>query len=881
MNQSVNPTVTLTGLTTDPYTCTAQAWTTSTVFKCNFTFVDDNEDNTATINISGAEDVAENTMSEDTSNSVYVDTENPIGTITVDTDPIYELDLVQIVTITYAEAMDAGSTPTIAFSGNSSTITTQSDGAWSVQNTVWTETFDVADENEETDTVWVSCSGATDGNGNAEGTSTNDSFEIDTVKPTITALTVSDSTITDADAGATLWVNMTFSEDMNTSINPAITFNADIAGSGTLTYVSGTSSWDGTTMFNATYTIADVNETQSGVDVIVNTVEDAAGNVITEHTESDQIDVDTTNPWVTDIVVSDSLITEADDAGTFYVNVTFSESMTTGVNPIFTFTPDVATSGTLTYADKTWGSTWVNASFTIADINETQSDIDIAVTNVSDSNSNSINTSGNSVADKFSVDTEKPTIGSLIVSDSIISDSNVGDTFYVNVTFNEDMSTGTNPTFTFDGDVVGSGSLTNAGGSWISATLYAATWTIADVNETEEDIDIQVSLAKDEGLNTMEADTEVDKFTVSTANPTFDSAEATATNTIEVTFSEYITVVNADGSNFTATGATITGASAAGAVVTLTTSNDLATDYTANDLRIDAGAVLNNDTNPNLLVTGQTISDGQAPTLDYAVMDADNDGNSQSYVDVYFSEELDDGTVATGDFDISISGISVSGVTASGNLVTVQFSTAFETGNSPEVEIIGSIEDTSGNAIDSGTLPIWTYRISMAQGWNLISIPGDTSGRDISVVLPDDFENNVTKIWGYNADNDSWAFWRFSDDDDRLQLEPGKGYWINMTTADVLTGNYKLMPSGGDVEMPEVTIKAQSWNLIGHWRTWNQSANISGALSDLLDTEIASLYEYSPTGDTFIDIYDSGTMQPGKGYWLSFKGSSDRAYHPS
>jgi hypothetical protein len=182
MNQSVNPTVAITGLDTDPYTCTAQGWSSSTVFECNFTFVDADENDTGVISISGAEDVGENTMVADTSNTVFVDTENPTGTIAVDTNLIYESDLVQVVTITYNQTMNAGSSPTIAFSGNSSTITSAGAGAWSVGNTVWTQTFNVADENEETDIVWVSSSGATDANGNVEGTSTNDSFEIDTAK---------------------------------------------------------------------------------------------------------------------------------------------------------------------------------------------------------------------------------------------------------------------------------------------------------------------------------------------------------------------------------------------------------------------------------------------------------------------------------------------------------------------------------------------------------------------------------------------------------------------------------------------------------------------------------------------------------------------------
>ena len=127
--------------------------------------------------------------------TVESDTTPPTGTVTVDTDPIYEGDLTQIVTVTYNETMSPGSTPTITFTGNTGAITTQSDGAWStvaLTNDTWTETFDVADANEETAAVTVSSSSATDAVGNAEGACVSDSFTIDTSAPTI-ALVLNDT----------------------------------------------------------------------------------------------------------------------------------------------------------------------------------------------------------------------------------------------------------------------------------------------------------------------------------------------------------------------------------------------------------------------------------------------------------------------------------------------------------------------------------------------------------------------------------------------------------------------------------------------------------------------------------------------------------------
>ena len=72
----------------------------------------------------------------------------PTGTVTVDTNLIYEGDLVQVVTITYNKTMAATPAPSIAFAGNTSGIATQSNGAWDGTAKIWTETFDVTDADE-------------------------------------------------------------------------------------------------------------------------------------------------------------------------------------------------------------------------------------------------------------------------------------------------------------------------------------------------------------------------------------------------------------------------------------------------------------------------------------------------------------------------------------------------------------------------------------------------------------------------------------------------------------------------------------------------------------------------------------------------------------
>jgi len=132
-------------------------------------------------------------------------------------------------------------------------------------------------------------------------------------------------------------------------------------------------------------------------------------------------------------------------------------------------------------------------------------------------------------------------------------------------------------------------------------------------------------------------------------------------------------------------------------------------------------------------------ADNAAPTLSYAVLDADNDGTNYTYVDVYFSETtMDTSTIAYTDFNISDTGVDTAALqNASGNRATLRLDDILRTGGSPTVGVDGSVADLAGNTLSSGTITVNTYRISLSSSWNLISIPADASGDLISTVVTD------------------------------------------------------------------------------------------------------------------------------------------------
>jgi hypothetical protein len=102
-----------------------------------------------------------------------------------------------------------------------------------------------------------------------------------------------------------------------------------------------------------------------------------------------------------------------------------------------------------------------------------------------------------------------------------------------------------------------------------------------------------------------------------------------------------------------------------------------------------------------------------------------------------------------------------------------------------------------------------------------------------------------------------------------------------MRTADTLTGNYNLMPTG-PTSPPYVTLYGQKWNLIGQWQTFNQSASTShgGGLASLSDEDVGSLFKFTGTG--YANILNGGqNMMPGMGFWMWKETSGDKQYTPS
>ncbi|WP_345946995.1 VCBS domain-containing protein [Bradyrhizobium sp. 197] len=184
---------------------------------------------------------------------------------------------------------------------------------------------------------------------------------------------------------------------------------------------------------------------------------------------------------------------------------------------------------------------------------------------ISDPAGNTASPTAATVADNanFKVDTNAPTVTSVVLSDSKVTDADAGNTVNATIAFSEVMDQTSTPVVSNNA----AGTLINAtNGHWTSSTTYQVSYIEADANVTASDITFNVSGAKDLAGNTQVPTTNVSSGTsIDTQNPTLitvalqtPSTSPTNANSLvfRVTFSEAAT--NVDTADFTVSGTTAT-----------------------------------------------------------------------------------------------------------------------------------------------------------------------------------------------------------------------------------------------------------------------------------------------------------------------------------
>ena len=278
----------------------------------------------------------------------------------------------------------------------------------------------------------------------------------------------------------------------------------------------------------AKYDVADQNAVMPGVDVRVSGANDAAGNAQADSTSANVFGIDTRTATVASVAPSVTTISDANvGSQAFSLTVAYNEAMDTSVNPTIAFPTagedPAAPPATLSFHSGSWtdGTTYV-ATYDVADQNAVMPTVDVQVSGGQDTSGNAQATF--TAADRFSIDTQNPTVVSFAPSVGTISDANVGSQgFSLTVVFGEAMDTSQDLTFTFPtpgkDPTQPPATLTFHSGSWTSPSTYVATYDVANQNVAMS-VDVRMSGAKDLAGNAFAASTVADAFSIDTQNPT-------------------------------------------------------------------------------------------------------------------------------------------------------------------------------------------------------------------------------------------------------------------------------------------------------------------------------------------------------------------------
>ncbi len=368
------------------------------------------------------------------------------------------------------------------------------------------------------------------GNTNNASTSSDGSVSIDTGRPRVITLAVTDTTVSDVDAGVGVFdVIVVFSESMNPSVTPAFSFSPDVSTGGTATLANpAVGAWstmmDANDTYTVTYDIVDQGVDVASIMIDVSGAYDVAGNAQQEYTPEHEFEIDTENPTGT-IWFDDPLITDADVGLCYYVNLSFSEDMdTTCGGPTWSFFPNVTTNGgTWTLGDDTpagWTSaTTFHRSYAVFDTNDPYTSVDLQLNTAHDLAGNLIEPSPTIHADAFVVDTENPTVASVTLSDDEVDERDDGGTFTVTVDFTEAMTTdgSGDPAVAFMPDVATT--LTISTEAWIDADTWEVVYDVADTNAVDLDVDIRIAGGKDAVGNAQVAFDDPDRFDIDMVTP--------------------------------------------------------------------------------------------------------------------------------------------------------------------------------------------------------------------------------------------------------------------------------------------------------------------------------------------------------------------------
>ena len=273
----------------------------------------------------------------------------------------------------------------------------------------------------------------------------------------------------------------------------------------------------------------------------------------------------------------------------------------------------------------------------------------------------------------------------------------------------------------------------------------------------------------------------------------------------------------------------------------------------------------------NLSVNSSIVVEDKArPVLMNARIDSENSSAGTTVVRMDFSENISD---PVDELSLGVEGVLSINDNYS-DILTADYQLSgspgvLQTGNSPNITGLGSVEDAAGNPAvlqSNQNITISTFRKEFVNGWNFFSVPiADTSTAEITEVFTQSQLNSIDTIWRYRRGNWSSYTENKGDDSDFTVLRGGEGYLVKTSSGFTITPNVnnKVATKGiGSFDMDS------GWNLVGHFQEFDQPADNtdSGAFDSLgYDFSLAGQEDAGEVAAAVVPV----EAEVGSAYWVN------------
>ena len=225
------------------------------------------------------------------------------------------------------------------------------------------------------------------------------------------------------------------------------------------------------------------------------------------------------HPRIVEFISSDTELSIADQGTQFSISIKFDTIMDVTTSPQVSYIID----NPLQNALSTLGASWVNDSTYVIDylVNNYPTSLSNIVVKIdSAKNLNGVLQTPQLFSQPFAIDTETPFVTSLISSDSIINDANVGNIYTILLNFNEVIDTASQPSFSFtDPQILNSIGFISGQSEWLTDTTYLAHFTVNDENVFYDTLALITSQVNDEFGNSIVEDTSLVPSLLDTQEP--------------------------------------------------------------------------------------------------------------------------------------------------------------------------------------------------------------------------------------------------------------------------------------------------------------------------------------------------------------------------